>query len=136
MEPKTYDNSKQLKQETQQVTHTVLNADKHPIIHNTIQQDKGSIVKNINDANSHQHNAATQQDNIPRDVEENPTNFSGPKIVELSKYCREIQKDSQDEAVVQITDLLQEYKTLFPLNNIERKGMVEDLERMKIPLRS
>ena len=70
--------------------HTVLNADKHPIIHNTIQKEKGSIVPNINDTNAHQHSASTQQDNIPRDMEENLTNFSGPKIVELSKYHRVI----------------------------------------------
>ena len=61
MEPNTYDNSEQLRQGTQQVTHTVLNADKHPTIHNTIQQDKGGIVENINDANAHQHSATTQQ---------------------------------------------------------------------------
>ena len=41
MEPKTWDNSEQLRQGTQQVTHTVPNADKHPIIHSTIQQDRG-----------------------------------------------------------------------------------------------
>ena len=80
--------------------HTVLNADKHPIIHNTIQQDKGGIVENINNTNSHKHSTATQQDNIPWDIEENPTNSSGPKMVELSKYHRVIQKHPQDEVVV------------------------------------
>ena len=41
----------------------------------------------------------------------------------------------QDEAFIQITNILKEYQTLFPLNGIERKGMVEDIDRMKIPLR-
>ena len=55
-------------------------------------------------------------------------------MVELSKDCRIIQKHSWDEAVVQIADLLKEYQTLFPLHGTERKGMVEHLEKMKIPL--
>ena len=74
--------------------HTVLKADKHPIIHSTIHQDKGGIVEKINDANAHQHSVATQLENIPRDAEDNPTNFSGPKTVELSKDHRVIQKHS------------------------------------------
>ena len=55
-------------------------------------------------------------------------------MVELSKYHRIIQNHLQDEAVVQIAGLLKEYQTLFPLHGIERKGMVKDLEKMKIPL--
>ena len=81
MAPKSCNNSEKLRQGTQQVAHTVLNADKHPIIHNKIQQDKGGIVEKINDANAHQHNAATQQENIPRDEKYNPITFSGPKTV-------------------------------------------------------
>ena len=79
------------------------------------------IVEKINDANSHQHSVATQQDNIPRDTEDNLANFSGTKIVDLSKDHRVIQKHSWDEAVVQITDLLKEYQTLFTINGTERK---------------
>ena len=55
-------------------------------------------------------------------------------MVELSKDHKIIQKHLQDEAVVQIEDLLKEYQTLFLLHGIERKGMVKDSEKMKIPL--
>ena len=75
----TYNKFEQLWQGTHQVMHTILKAEKHPIIHSTIQQDKGGIVEKINDANSHQHSAATEQDNIPREAEDNPIKFSGPK---------------------------------------------------------
>ena len=85
------------------------------------------IVEKINDTSAHQHSAATQQDNIPRDTEYNPITFSRTKSVETIKDHRVIQKCSQDEAVVQIADLLQEYRTIFPLNSTEKKGMVGDL---------
>ena len=94
MATKTYDNSEQLWQGTQQVVHTVLNADKHPTIHDTVQKEKGVIVENINNANAHQHTVSTQKENIPKDAEDNLTNFSGPKIVELSKDRRVIWKHS------------------------------------------
>ena len=104
--PNTCNPSEQLRQGTQQVAHTVVIANKHPTIHDTVKKEKGGIVEKINDANAHQHNTTTQQDNIPSDAEDNPTNFSGPKTVELSKDNRVIQKPSQDEVVVQIADLL------------------------------
>ena len=109
-------------------------ADKHPTINATVQKEKGSIVENIKDANVHQRSVATQQDNITKDTKDNLINFSSPKIVETTKDHRIIQKCSQDEAVVQIVDLLQEYQTLFPLNCSRKKGMVEELEGMKLPL--
>ena len=46
-----------------------------------------------------------------------------------------VQNYSHVEAVAKITDLLQEYQTLFPTNFSERRGIVGDLEEMKIPLR-
>ena len=93
-----------------------------------------SIVEKIKHTNVHQHNVATQQENITRDAEDNPINFSRPKIAETIKDHIIIQKCSEDEAVVQIADLLQEYQTLFPLNCIGKRGMVEYFEGMKIPL--
>ena len=79
--PKSCNNLEQLRQGTQQVVHIVVNDDKHPTIHDTLLKEKGGIIQIINDTNAHQHSATTQQDNIPRDGEENPTNFSGPKII-------------------------------------------------------
>ena len=93
------------------------------------------IVEKINDANAHPYSVATQQDKLPRDIDDSSTNSSGPKTMELRKDRRVIPKHSQDNAVVQITELMKKYQTLFPLNNTKIKGMVEDLERMNIPLR-
>ena len=64
---------------------------KHPIVHDTVQKEKEGIIKKTNDAKAHQHIAAPQQDNIPRDEEDNLIKFSGPKTVEKSKYYRVIQ---------------------------------------------
>ena len=132
---KTCDDLEQLRQGTQEVAHTIiLKIHKHPIIHNAIQQDNKGIVENINDVNAHLHSAATKQEKIPRDAEDSPTNFGGPKPMELRKDRRVISKHSQDETVVQILDLLKEYQTLFPIEGTKRKEIVEDVERMKIPL--
>ena len=57
--PKTYDNFEQLRQGTQHVVHIVVSVDKHPTIHDTVQKEKRGIVEKVNDANSHQHSAAT-----------------------------------------------------------------------------
>ena len=45
-----------------------------------------------------------------------------------------IQDYSHDEAVTKITELLHEYKNLFPSNCLEMRGIVGDLEEIKIPL--
>ena len=113
--------------------HTVIKIDKHPIIHSTIQQDKEGIVEKINDANDHAYSIVTQQDKLPRDEDDILNNSSGPKTMELSKDRNVIPKHSQDEEVVQIAELMKQYQILFTLNDTTRKGMVEDLERMKTP---
>ena len=92
------------------------------------------IVEKINDTNAHPYSAATQQDKLPRDIDDSSTNSSGPKTMELRKDRSIIPKHSQDEEVVQIAELMKQYQTLFTLNDTTRKGMVEDLERMKTPL--
>ena len=74
--------------------HIVLKIDKHPIIHSTIQQDKEGIVEKINDANAHPYSTATQQEKIPKDVDDSPTNLSGTKTMELRKDHRVIPKHS------------------------------------------
>ena len=112
----------------------VLRIDKHHLIQNTIQQNKEGIVENTNDANAYLHNTTTQKYNLSQNVEDCLTQSSGPKTMELSKDYRITPKHSQDKTAIQIAELLKQYQVLFPINGIERKEMVEALERMKIPL--
>ena len=66
---------------------------KHPIVHDIVQKEKGGIIKKTNDTKAHQHSAAPQQDNIPRDEEDNPIRFSGPKTVEKVKITEYYKSD-------------------------------------------
>ena len=91
---KTCDKFEQLGQGTQQVVHIVLKIDKHPIIHSTIQQDKEGIVEKINDDNAHLHSTATQQEKLPRDIEDSLINSDKPKTMKLIKYHKVILKHS------------------------------------------
>ena len=51
-----------------------------------------------------------------------------PKFVNIGDYW-------DDETVGNITDLLNEFRDMFPTIFLEMKGIVRDLGEMKIPLR-